>query len=722
MNLRRSFLLRSLLRRFLFFLFALALSPSPPLVAQSSPGAKTFTLNAANQNACIGTASLPTVAIIVTGTFSATLQPQTSINGSTPQNAQVTPTTSNASQSTITTAGNYVAAVGGFDTFCLNVSAYTSGSATVVLNPSPALNAGLIGSAAGGATPGVQAGIYAVSGFGLHNDGRFIPDVTTSSGHNTISCPNNDCNFTTADNGKICFATNMSSGGGGPFTSSLVILPQGTLTVTGAQTGTCSGGNATQTVTAAGVLVWGHDDTTPLQNAFAATLGTCSTLFLPGVNSQGTGPAVMLVQSAEFGVTGATGTYANCGTGNGSNGRGVTIAGSSSTSSYIIPTPNFSAASCTFGHSGTACFFGLPDGIRLRDFTIYGAGNSEPGAAFNGLTGADIIGNNWVSVRNMQFLGWGANNTSGKGLGTGIQINALYAVMDHVDEDGFGATGVLASNAAELIANQFFDNGADVLNVDGGAALPIVSVGGTYGDAGNAHCVIKVSGGIFNSFGDIVGYAVTEVGAGYQVCVEGSGVANLYGDYIDTTQPSTVGVYVPASGGIARLRDTVINQGQSGDTAIQNTGTIFDLGGNTISGTTNYSGAGNYIALGHQLTGACTGTASSSSTLGLYGTGPNQTTTACTSTTIGSGVVMTAPGTLATLIVTASNAGASASSGVVTVLKNGSTTTITCTIGTGTACQDGTHTVSYVAGDLISLEFTTQGTETLAGVKASVVF
>ena len=170
MNLRRSLLLRSLLRRFLFFLFALALSPSPPLVAQSL--AKTFTLNAANQNACIGTSGLPTVGIYVSGTFSLTLQPQTSINGSAPQNSQVTPTSSSTAQSTITTAGNYVAGVGGFDTFCLKVSTYASGSVTVVLNPSPALNAGLLSGGGNGfaglnittaSSPNIPAALYSPS-------------------------------------------------------------------------------------------------------------------------------------------------------------------------------------------------------------------------------------------------------------------------------------------------------------------------------------------------------------------------------------------------------------------------------------------------------------------------------------------------------------------------------------------------------------------------------
>ncbi len=121
------------------------------------------------------------------------------------------------------------------------------------------------------------------------------------------------------------------------------------------------------------------------------------------------------------------------------------------------------------------------------------------------------------------------------------------------------------------------------------------------------------------------------------------------------------------------------------------------------------------------VAGICTGTATSSSTLGLYGTGPNETTTTCTSTTLGSGIPMTYSGTLGYLYANATHAGVNASSGVVTVLKNGATTTITCTIGTGTFCEDRTHQVSFVAGDLISLQFTTQATEVLAGVSATIM-
>ena len=173
-----------------------------------------------------------------------------------------------------------------------------------------------------------------------------------------------------------------------------------------------------------------------------------------------------------------------------------------------------------------------------------------------------------------------------------------------------------------------------------------------------------------------------------------------------------------------KLKNTVLKGSGTGPTYTDGASgsLLFDLGGNTI-GTASGAGmvfAGSLIADGHSLKGTCTGTATSSSTLGLYGTGPNETATACTSTTIGSGLQISGARTLQNLIVTATHAGVNGSSGVVTVLRNGGATTITCTIGTGTRCYDGTHAVAVNDGDLISIQFTTQGSEVLAGVNAIV--
>jgi len=177
------------------------------------------------------------------------------------------------------------------------------------------------------------------------------------------------------------------------------------------------------------------------------------------------------------------------------------------------------------------------------------------------------------------------------------------------------------------------------------------------------------------------------------------------------------------SGARVTLRDTNMVSSGSG-VNINNSGTLLDAGGNQffLTGAANYVGAGTFMPDGHGLTGACTGVATASQTLGLYGTGPNVTDTTCTSTTIGAGVPMSGPRTLANLVVTAGTGGKTSSSGVFTVLKNGSPTTITCTTGTATSCVDGVHAVSAVAGDLISIEFTTQASETLAGVQATVAW
>lgn len=132
-----------LLRRFVFLL-AFCFALGPPIFAQSRSGP--FTINSSSSPcASINVLGQATVGIQVTGTFSATLQPEVSVQGQKPQNTQVTPSTSSTAQATITAAGTYVSGVGGYDTFLVCVSSYASGTATIYLNASPAPNASLFG-------------------------------------------------------------------------------------------------------------------------------------------------------------------------------------------------------------------------------------------------------------------------------------------------------------------------------------------------------------------------------------------------------------------------------------------------------------------------------------------------------------------------------------------------------------------------------------------------
>lgn len=119
------------------------------------------------------------------------------------------------------------------------------------------------------------------------------------------------------------------------------------------------------------------------------------------------------------------------------------------------------------------------------------------------------------------------------------------------------------------------------------------------------------------------------------------------------------------------------------------------------------------------VSGTCTGTATASSTLFLYGAGGPSASTCTVATQLG-GVVIPRAGTLRNLSCTASTGGVNASSGVVTVMKNGATTPLTGTFGTGTAAADTTHSAAVAAGNFVGIQFTSQAAETLAGVTCNV--
>lgn len=111
----------------------------------------------------------------------------------------------------------------------------------------------------------------------------------------------------------------------------------------------------------------------------------------------------------------------------------------------------------------------------------------------------------------------------------------------------------------------------------------------------------------------------------------------------------------------------------------------------------------------------CTGTASSSATLFVVQT----TSAACTNTTetiaAGAFVLVQHAGSLTGLHVLAT-AGFASGSGVVTLRINGSDSTVTCTVGVGTTCNDVTHSAAVAVGDRISIKVVTVGSETLANV------
>src|SRR3990170_4606395 len=113
----------------------------------------------------------------------------------------------------------------------------------------------------------------------------------------------------------------------------------------------------------------------------------------------------------------------------------------------------------------------------------------------------------------------------------------------------------------------------------------------------------------------------------------------------------------------------------------------------------------------------CSGTATSSQTLFivLWSSG------ACTTTAEGvtTELLVSSAGKLRNLRVKSGTAGFAAGSGAVTLRINAAPSAVTCTVGTGTTCSDTSNSAAVAAGDRVTVQFTTQATETLADLQVA---
>lgn len=89
-------------------------------------------------------------------------------------------------------------------------------------------------------------------------------------------------------------------------------------------------------------------------------------------------------------------------------------------------------------------------------------------------------------------------------------------------------------------------------------------------------------------------------------------------------------------------------------------------------------------------------------------------------TTLTGGMPLSTPGTVRNLRCAAGAAGHGSSSGVVHVYDNGTSQSLTCTLGTGTGCSDSTNSFTYSTGDLLQFSVASGGSgETLANASCS---
>jgi len=127
---------------------------------------------------------------------------------------------------------------------------------------------------------------------------------------------------------------------------------------------------------------------------------------------------------------------------------------------------------------------------------------------------------------------------------------------------------------------------------------------------------------------------------------------------------------------------------------------------------------GTFGATGVRISAFCTGSLGSAETEYLNGAACSGATTATARQ------VLSKYGTVASLrVVAGTNVSGGTNKDVLTVYKNGSSTTLTCTFATGgaaTTCSDSTHSFTAAPGDVLTFQFVTATSDTGANVAASV--
>lgn len=577
--------------------------------------------------------------------------------------------------------------------------------------------------------------------FGAKWDVKFIGDAQWNLTTSTITCPSNDCNFTTADIGKIIFGTNCTAQINPSMLSGCgVSVPQGTITAVASSTSITVSTTTTNSCTASSAvtcnIAWGTQIDTAAINAAATA----------AFNTPGSNCALQFPAGAAFIDAAILNGPGNNRCWQGAAGQtaiadltsvGPAAFGACPGCTVIIPVPSFNFGSCTGGLTSNACIGGLGN-LHLHDFSIFGLGNPVGGTqsvilvASQGTAGGGNC-DGGTTMWNMSFSAWAWNTANSIGLQlANNSCNDPVYWNDNISAFGANPLNLVQGSGGQMSLTGIFAWGGSSYTVTMNFNGTINSNGSQYyGPLSTNIGIIQCQGtnptGHFVSKGDAFRYANgTRTIESIAVCNVGSQFFDFESDFfqMDSGTSSTGNVFLITGGNTVHLKNSNFTVAGTNNRLIfsGSTDQYFDDGGNTYGTLPSVNSviAGDFIADGHSVKAKCTGTATASQTLGLYGTGPNETLTTCTSTTIGSGIPIPGARTLEILRVVAATGGVNASSGVVTVLRNGVATAITCTLGTGTACVDATHSVVLSDGDLISIQFTTQAGETLAGVNAIV--
>ena len=378
--------------------------------------------------------------------------------------------------------------------------------------------------------------------------------------------------FTATDLTKAEFATCCGLNGGSNHPVSIVIVPQGTITVINSATNVTVSIAGTTTTCAAGgsgcLFLWGTDDSAAWDATWTAATGSaghCSPIQMGG--------GMSFISSAKFLTT-------VCNTGiTGPGSQGASIVGLGYKASQFVILPNFPSASC-IGSGGGSCF-GPVRGFQFINMGIWGGENGNAGAGFNGKNFVDVGIDSYLI--NVLFAGF----NSGVGSMNGVQFETSGQTPSTMIVDGFGggSGGGAACNIAGGNYNVFVESfcgnvGGTSVNIATGAIL--TSYGGLYGAGSNTNSTM-INFGTFRSFGDLIA-PTGSGGVGAALVVNANSQTYLQNtQVINAANAGSFALFFgAASAKVWSQNTTYQGGGPGGAIGIGTMGTFFDQGGNVF--------------------------------------------------------------------------------------------------------------------------------------------
>jgi len=408
-------------------------------------------------------------------------------------------------------------------------------------------------------TPGIpfqNGNVFYALNYGMKWDAKFSYTASFSIGSPTVSCSASDiaCVFTSADVGKIVFATTQASG---------LACPKSTILTVNSATNITISNNCTLNSGVSSMVAWGHDDTAAFQAAWNA--------FVNG------GGGIFQMPCA--------GTFINKGIGTAVRTQlvfGPVVNGCGQFSTFIHPMPDFDTTTCLFDGQHVCMFFGVVPPITLKNQYSNFSWNGLYQQTANGLinpavstavfSGYDAFGE---IIDNVSVFEWmaSANATNLIGWHAAQWTTAKELQIQQTGFVGMSVTGCCSTMTGSGVE---------------GSELHVLS-GGYMVDTGGYHIsstpgLLIDSGGVFVANGTTIGG-----GSGTTGAIVNNGT--LYADHLMTqipggTAPAVQGGTLTSNGTTYLCNSDIENSWNVSAVAILlSGGTLYDTCQNKLVGT-----------------------------------------------------------------------------------------------------------------------------------------